>query len=272
MKSTLPQLLVPESAKDSASVAVAGGYAMNNGTGLSASLPYPQGQPYRVPDLRVMIVMEGEGSLLVNLVRSDLRGGDIVVVPAGTIVEPTSISADFKARLISSQTDKVEKPLLVHPEAKDREELGLMTNIIWRALHTEPPALDTARFQFLTFLSKVKYLAGKAPRRKSLRSEEIFQLFIEAVNTFTTQNRRIPFFAEKLGISPHHLSAVVKEASGESAMGWIHKAAIQRAKLLLSQGMTALQVSEALEFSSAPYFNRYFKRLTGMTPGEYQKR
>ena len=78
--------------------------------------------------------------------------------------------------------------------------------------------------------------------------------------------------AEKLGISPHHLSAVVKEASGESAMGWIHKAAIQRAKLLLSQGMTALQVSEALEFSSAPYFNRYFKRLTGMTPGEYQKR
>ena len=119
---------------------------------------------------------------------------------------------------------------------------------------------------------KVKYLAGKAQRRKSLRSEEIFQLFIEAVNTFTTQNRRIPFFAEKLGISPHHLSAVVKEASGESAMGWIHKAAIQRAKLLLSQGMTALQVSEALEFSSAPYFNRYFKCLTGMTPGEYQKR
>ena len=63
MKSTLPQLLVPESAKDSVSMAVAGGYAMNNGTGLSASLPYPQGQPYRVPDLRVMIVMEGEGSL-----------------------------------------------------------------------------------------------------------------------------------------------------------------------------------------------------------------
>jgi AraC-like DNA-binding protein len=37
-------------------------------------------------------------------------------------------------------------------------------------------------------------------------------------------------------------------------------------------GRVCYQVSEAIGFTDAPYFNRYFKRLTGLTPGEYQKR
>lgn len=271
MQSNLKQLHLPESVKTSEAVVIAGGYAMNNGMGISGPLPYPAGQPYRVPELRVISILEGEGSLIVNLVKHDLGPGDYLVVPAGTIIEPVSFSPDARVRLLSSRTESTEKPLHIHPEKDDQDELEPMLRTLWKALHTEPLALDLVRFQFLAFIAKLKYIHGLVPRPQSLRAEEIFQMFIEAVNSYVSQNRRLPFFADKLGITPHHLSAVVKDASGESAMSWIHKATVQRAKLLLSQGMTALQVSEALEFPNAPYFNRYFKRLTGQTPGEYQK-
>ena len=145
---------------------------------------------------------------------------------------------------------------------------ALMT-AIWRGLREK--ADDYVQTLSKAFLTKVLMIEGSVPKKKSLRSDELFSRFIEAVNTWCTQSRRIPFYADKLGITAHHLSAIVKTASGESAMSWIHQATIQRAKLLLSQGQTALQVSEALEFPDAPYFNRYFKRHTGMPPGAYQK-
>ena len=76
-------------------------------------------------------------------------------------------------------------------------------------------------------------------------------------------------YAEQLSLTPHYLSAVIKEASGRNAMEWVNQAAIQRAKLLLMQGLTAQQVADALEFPSPQYFNRFFKPETGQTPGQY---
>ena len=272
MKTDLQQLIIPEKYKADASVIISDGYAMNIGVGVDADIPYKPGQPYRVSELRVMNVLNGCGTIILNLVRRELRSGDILVVPAGSVMELVSLDADVRVRLMSSQTETIDKPLQIHPSGEDATDLDAMVTAIWNGLHLEPKATEFVRFQFLAFLSRVKHIAGRLPKLQSLRSDEIFQLFIEAVNAYATQSRRIPFFADKLGITPHHLSAVVKEASGESAMDWINRAVIQRAKLLLSQGMTALQVSEAMEFPDAPYFNRYFKRLTGQTPGEYQKK
>lgn len=271
MKSTLRQLNVPDSVKGSEAFILTGGYGMNIEMKMQGVMPYPAGQPYRVPELRVMEILSGEASLILNLVRYDLTSGDILVVPSGAIIEPVSLSEDLGARLMSSQSEVVEKPVRIHPGPEDLSELESMMQTIWRALHTEPLAIDVVRFQFLAFLAKVKYLGSLSPEKPGIRADEIFQLFIEAVNTYASQGRRIPFFADKLGITPHHLSSVVKISSGESAQSWIHRAVIQRAKILLDQGQTALQVSEALEFPNAAYFSRYFKRITRITPGEYQK-
>ena len=77
------------------------------------------------------------------------------------------------------------------------------------------------------------------------------------------------FYAERLSLTPHYLSALIKEVSSRNAMEWVNQASIQQAKLLLMQGQTAQQVADALDFPSPQYFSRFFKRETGQTPGQY---
>ncbi len=47
---------------------------------------------------------------------------------------------------------------------------------------------------------------------------------------------------------------------------------IERAKELLAYGeMNVNEIADALNYSSAPHLSRQFKKITGMTPGEFRK-
>ena len=267
MNSKIQPLVLPEEYR-SDTIAVAGDYAMNLRVSMDL-IPYRAGQPYLVPQLRAVYVLQGTVQFLVNLVPMELGAGTLMLVPPGSVIELLERSPDIEVRLMAFGSEALDHPVLITPQGEQKEDMEALMTAIWRGLREK--ADDYVQTLSKAFLTKVLMIEGSVPKKKSLRSDELFSRFIEAVNTWCTQSRRIPFYADKLGITAHHLSAIVKTASGESAMSWIHQATIQRAKLLLSQGQTALQVSEALEFPDAPYFNRYFKRHTGMPPGAYQK-
>ncbi len=87
------------------------------------------------------------------------------------------------------------------------------------------------------------------------------------------QERSIPFYADLLHITPHHLSAIIKKASGQSVMYWINRATVQEAKLLLKTNkLMAYEIANRMNFTSASAFSKFFKRETGMTPRTYQEK
>lgn len=54
-------------------------------------------------------------------------------------------------------------------------------------------------------------------------------------------------------------------------MYWINRAAILQAKVLLKdKEMLVYEVAERLNFPSQSAFGLFFKRETGMTPGQYR--
>ena len=86
------------------------------------------------------------------------------------------------------------------------------------------------------------------------------------------QERSIPYYASQLHVTPHHLSATIKKASGQSVMYWINRATIQEAKLLLkTNGMMAYEIANRMNFPSASAFSKFFKRETGLIPRAYQE-
>ena len=78
-------------------------------------------------------------------------------------------------------------------------------------------------------------------------------------------------YASLLHISAGHLSEVVKIQSGKPAIKHIHERLVLEARRLLFHTDHSLkEISFDLGFSDASYFNRFFKRETGVTPAEYR--
>lgn len=96
--------------------------------------------------------------------------------------------------------------------------------------------------------------------------------FIHLLRLHYTKERNMSFYADKLCISPKYLSMITKEATGKTVSDWINAFVIIEAKNLLRfSGKSVQQVAYALNFSSQSSFGKYFKRITGLSPSEYQK-
>jgi AraC family transcriptional regulator, transcriptional activator of pobA len=82
----------------------------------------------------------------------------------------------------------------------------------------------------------------------------------------------VPYFAERLHLSPKYLSTMLKTLTGQTAQQFIHGKLIELAKEKLS--ITSLSVSEIaynLGFEHSQSFNKLFKSKTSLTPLEFRK-
>ena len=76
--------------------------------------------------------------------------------------------------------------------------------------------------------------------------------------------------AERLEVSPAHLSRVFSRKTGISPGKYITRVRIEYAKLLLRDPDTTITyVAEASGFANANYFAKVFRKETGMSPSEY---
>lgn len=78
--------------------------------------------------------------------------------------------------------------------------------------------------------------------------------------------------AKDLNISYSQLRRLFIEHTGQNIVAYTNQLRIQEAKRLLTEtDSTMLEISTELGYNTDQSFNRYFKKLEGMTPGEYRK-
>ena len=81
----------------------------------------------------------------------------------------------------------------------------------------------------------------------------------------------IPYFAEKVHLSPHYFSDLLKKETGRTPKDHINDFVIEKAKnLLLSTEHSISEIAFDLGFNYPHYFTRLFKARTGKTPLEYR--
>ena len=125
-----------------------------------------------------------------------------------------------------------------------------------------------------TLLYGVNELYSSRPdsqNRIKSRKEEICREFIQLVIENYTTERRAQFYAAKLGISLQHLSTTIKQVTGKNVLDLIaHVVIIDIKAKLKSTDMTIQEIAYSLNFPSASFFGKYFKRHLGMSPLEYR--
>jgi AraC-like DNA-binding protein len=74
-----------------------------------------------------------------------------------------------------------------------------------------------------------------------------------------------------VGLSRYHFAHTFSKHVGLSPLAFHGRARLMQARKLIVQGWSLAETSAYLSFSDQSHFGRHFRRVYGMTPGEYQQ-
>jgi len=90
---------------------------------------------------------------------------------------------------------------------------------------------------------------------------ELANRFMDLLAKNFIREKRVNFYADSLGITPRHLSQVVKLVTHKTAGELINEMITKQAKLLLtSHGINVSKVAAALGFSTSSFSGKYLKK------------
>lgn len=72
-------------------------------------------------------------------------------------------------------------------------------------------------------------------------------------------------------MNPSYFSILFKEEVGLTYIKYITKIRIEKAKVMLKEGKSVAEVSEEVGYFNHRYFSELFKKMTGLTPGQFKK-
>ena len=247
--------------------------------------------PFKVDVTATIICIKGTTEGFINLKPYATEGPYFITILPGQIMQYKSISEDFSGlfiimsskftdSLLPNATDRLPMSLSVRDNPAiplDEAALEGMINyfdMIKKVIQVKdhPYRLEVARHLTLAFYYGAGlYFHNIAENRKMKHHEIVVEKFLHLVQTHYKSERGLEFYANKLCVTPKHLSKVIKETSGKPANDWIDEYVTLEAKALLkSTNMTVEQISDELNFPSQSFFGKYFKRVTGMSPRAYK--
>lgn len=107
-------------------------------------------------------------------------------------------------------------------------------------------------------------------------SSRQLRLYFDFYNMLIRNYRRehmVSFYADKLFVTPRHLSMVIKNQSGKTASELIESFIVKDARGLLERNKLSIaQIADKLNFSDQVHFGKYFKRITGLSPKNFRNR
>ena len=249
--------------------------------------------PWKLSRPLFAMCLQGSATVKVNLQEYRICGNELVTLMPDAIIHGYSFSDDFSGVMVLLSNSVAEELLpditsvlpilmdfrqspvikLMPDEAKSLYELY---KFIWDKIprvhgdygKSELNGLLLSIFYEVLSVCKERYTYGKFKRT---RNEETFYKFYSLIEKEYCRERSVVYFADRLCISPKHLSMVVKKVSGRTASDWIDDYVILQAKQLLrSSSLTIQEVSRELNFSNQSFFGKYFKKHVGMSPSEYR--
>ena len=109
--------------------------------------------------------------------------------------------------------------------------------------------------------------ASQANGARAQRIDDLMAL----VGAHYRQHRPVTFYAERLGITPTHLNRIARSETGLSVQGLLTQRLIEAAQRdLVFSPSPVNKIAYSLGFADPAYFNRFFRRAVGTTPGAFR--
>lgn len=261
---------------------------------IDASIHAPQA-PIRLLGLTIALCTEGEGELTIGLKNFKFRKNSLMLLNPNQYVYSTRVSSPLKLVIIGCNVDLIQSivpklsgllSLMIHNPMESvtalTEEQAYNIQEVMRYIgkKLDNPDNPIKKMKICSLLQallceiiEIHYVDTKGVERFQSRKEEIFAKFVSEVMQNFKNERSVSFYAERLFVTPKHLSAVVKEITSHTAGELIDHYVIMEAKVMLAESsLTIQEVANKLNFANQSFFGKYFKHLTGYSPSEFRKK
>ena len=103
------------------------------------------------------------------------------------------------------------------------------------------------------------------------KMEHLLEDYFNKQETLTKGLPTVEFLASQMNISPHYLSDMLRNLTGQNAQQHIHEKLIEKAKeYLTTTSFSVAEVAYQLGFEHSQSFNKLFKKKTNTTPMNYK--
>lgn len=248
-------------------------------------------QPCRLKACIFALCIEGSINVSINLMDTEIKQGDFITLLPGTIIQfyeqKEKVCLGFVGfsshchngvnliqSTLSSFSTILEYPVLaVNPTVASyfKDYFALWARITNGSYPPDTKMAQNTLNMVLYGVNKLYSIRPPQPKEAKSRKEEICHKLIQLVIENYTRERRAQFYADQLGISLQHLCTTVKQVTGRNVLDIIAHVVIVDVKAKLkSTNMTIQEIAYSLNFPSASFFGKYFKRHMGMSPLEYK--
>lgn len=109
--------------------------------------------------------------------------------------------------------------------------------------------------------------------RKNTRSDKLVDQAARYIDEHYQEKLTLADIARELNISAGHLSITFKKYTGTTVSDYIANVKIHHAKELIDTHKYLMyEISDILGFDNPYYFSKVFKKVTGISPREHEKR
>lgn len=241
-----------------------------------------QAFPSHFHDYYLLGLMEGGERLVTcNGEECPIGPGDIMLFSPGDVhscVQADGGVLDYRGiclegetveRLMKELTGTASRPVFYPKILRGNPELGQSLARLHSLFQTGEKDFGREEELLLTFGQLLAYCgqreAGEAPACR----EEVRRV-CGYLETHYAQPIRLEELARTAGLSQSALLRAFTKERGISPYRYLETVRINRARVLLEQGVTTAQTALETGFSDQSHFGRFFTRLTGVTPGTYR--
>ncbi|MER5783128.1 AraC family transcriptional regulator [Streptomyces mobaraensis] len=248
------------------------------------------GYPHRHTFYEIAYVTAGTGTHVVDVVRHPLRPPHLCVILPGQVhywdravglsgvlllfTEDFLLSRPDDRRLLRALGERRVPRLPTGPDGGDTAGIGSLIRAMEREFTARADGYASVLEAYLhILLVRALRLPGeRRPEADAGRSAEVARKFGALLTETAGAEGTVRAYADRLGVSVGYLIESVKQATGRTPGELVRAArALEAKRLLTGSGLTVAQIARRVGFGDPAYFCRFFRRETGVSPGDFRR-
>lgn len=243
----------------------------------------------------IIVVTDGCEKVVVNGYERDVQKGDIICSRPGEVwswmpdprlkgyvlifEEQFLLSffndAKFLHRFYYLQTDRTS------PFLRPDNELFQRILHLYKEMKTEidderpdkdQHILRAMLYETLMLLNRIEKMPAPSMPLNGTTASRYANTFVKMAEQEFDVQHDVEYYADKLCITPNYLNKIVRRHFGMTTKQYLTGKILGEAERLLAYtSLTINEIAERLNFETASYFVRFFRKATGKTPSQFRK-